>query len=73
MASAEISLKNIVKEIDLVAGALGSLRKGASPAQKKFLNAKIKKLGNLKSRVKLFCHHTLNVNPPFSPSKKLKK
>jgi len=73
MASAEISLKNIVKEIDLVAGALGGLRKGASPAQKKSLNARIKKLGALKSRVKILCHHSLNVNPSLPPSKKMKK
>ena len=73
MAGARISLGGVVKEIDLDARALSSLRRGASPAQMKFLNAKIRKLGLLKSNVKILCHHTLNVNPPITPFKKSKK
>jgi len=73
MASAKISLGGVVKELDLVAGALGSLRKDANPAQVKLLNAKIKKLGALESRIEVLCRHSLNVNPLIPPSKKSKK
>jgi len=73
MASAKISLGGVVKEINLVAGALSSLRKGANPAQVKLLNAKIRGLGALKSSVEIFCKHALNVNPLVPPSKKSKK
>lgn len=73
MASAKISLGGVVKEINHVTGALGDLRKGASPAQVKLLNAKIKKLGALKSHVQILCRHTLNVNPLVPPSTKSKK
>ena len=73
MASAKISLSGVVKEIGLVTEALGDLRKGASPAQVKLLNAKIKKLGALKSHVEILCKHGLNANPLVPASAKSKK
>ena len=73
MASGKISLGGIVKEIDLAARALGNLRKGASPTHVKLLNAKIKKLGALKSHVEILCRHTLNANPLPPSSKRSKK
>ncbi len=73
MANAKTSLGGIVKELDVVAAALSELKKSASPAQLKLLNAKIKKLGTIKSECKILCRHALNVNPIVPPSKKSKK
>jgi hypothetical protein len=73
MAIAKTSLSGVVKEIDQVTKALRTLKGGATPQERKLLDAKIKKLGALKTQVGIFCRHTLNANPLVQAPKKSKK
>jgi hypothetical protein len=74
MAMAKTSLSGVVKQIDQVTRALRSLKKGATQPERKLLDARIKKLGTLKTQVGILCHHSsLNANPLLKPSKKSKK
>ena len=73
MAIAKTSLRGVVREIDQVTKALRALKADATPAQRKLLDAKIKKLGALKSNVAILCHHSsLNANPLLQAPKKSK-
>ena len=74
MAIAKTSLRGVVKEIDRVSRALRALKVGANTSERKLLNAKITKLGALKSNVAILCHHSsLNANPLLQAPRKLKK
>lgn len=72
MAIAKTSLSGVVKEIDQVTKALSALKEGATARERKLLDAKIKKLGTLKTHVGFFCHH-LNANPLLHAPRKSKK
>ena len=72
MAVPKTSLSGVVKEIDQVTKALSALKEGATARERKLLDAKIKKLEALKTRVGFFCRH-LNANPLLHASRKLKK
>lgn len=72
MAVPKTSLSGVVKEIDQVTKALRALKGSATPPERKLLDAKIKKLGTLKTRVGFFCRH-LNANPLLHAPRKLKK
>jgi len=74
MAIAKTSLSGVVKDIDRVTKALRALKAGATPLQRKLLDARIKKLGAVKSNVAVLCHHSsLNANPLMQAPKKSKK
>jgi hypothetical protein len=73
MAVAKTSLSGVVKEIDQVTKALRALKGSATPPKRKLLDAKIKKLGALKTQVVIFCRHTLNASPLLQSPKKSKK
>jgi hypothetical protein len=72
MAIAKTSLSGIVKEFDQVTKALSALKEGATARERKLLDAKIKKLCTLKTRVGFFCRH-LNANPLLRAPRKSKK
>jgi hypothetical protein len=74
MAVAKTSLSGVVKDIDQVTRALRALKEGATTPERKLLDAKIKKLGTLKTHVAILCHHSsLNANPLLQAPKKSKK
>jgi hypothetical protein len=73
MAMAKTSLSGVVKQIDQVTRALRALKKGATPPKRKLLDARIKKLGTLKTQVGILCRHTLNANPLLQAPRKSKK
>jgi len=75
MAIAKTSLSGVVREIDQVTKALTALKVGATPPQRKLLDAKIKKLVALKAQATTLCigkHPTLNANPLLQAPKKSK-
>ena len=80
MAKPNTSLSGVVKEIDQVTKALAALKVGATPPERKLLDAKIKKLGALEKQTRALCASaksqpppTLNANPLWHRPKKLKK
>ncbi|HXR32140.1 MAG TPA: hypothetical protein VN830_00420 [Verrucomicrobiae bacterium] len=79
MAIAKTSLSGVVKEIEQVTKALRALKVGATPPERKLLDAKIKKLGTLKAQTAAVCarakttHPTLNANPLLQAPSKSKR